>query len=142
MTLALDTNVLIDLIRGRNPVVRRNFEVAVLAGESLVTSIVVFHELQFGVAASRKPTKEAAAVSEVLRGIDVEPLNEQDALYAAGVRAELKRQGRPIGPYDGLIAGQALARGWTLVTSNVREFERVKGLAVRDWLEAPEGFRF
>lgn len=99
----------------------------------MVTSLIVFHELQFGVAASHDPAGEALNVEEVLVGVTIEPLNENDALVAASVRAVLKRSGRPIGSYDALIAGQALARGWTLVTSNVGEFSRVEGLQVEDW---------
>lgn len=136
MTLALDTNVFVDLIRERRPSVRLRYRAALLAGEALVTSLIVYHELQFGVLLNRDPDVEAGIVTEALRGVVVEPLTENDAVVAAQVRASLKRLGRPIGPYDALIAGQALARGWTLVTSNVREFERVAGLDVRNWAEA------
>lgn len=133
MTLALDTNVFVDLIRGRRPIVRQRQDKVVLAGESLVTSLIVLHELQFGIAISQDPAGEALNVAEVLGGVAVEPLNEEDIKVAARLRAALRRQGDPIGPYDALIAGQALARGWTLVTSNVREFERVEGLEIQDW---------
>ncbi len=59
--------------------------------------------------------------------------SEQDAQAAGEIRAELERKGTRIGEYDTLIAGQAYARGLTLVTANTREFRRVKGLAVEDW---------
>lgn len=133
MTLALDTNVFVDLIQDRQPSVRRQYRAALLAGEMLVTSLIVYHELQFGVAVSRDPDREEAVVIEALRGVTIEPLTENDAIVTARVRATLKRLGRPIGPYDVLIAGQALARGWTLVTSNVGEFSRVEGLDIQDW---------
>lgn len=133
MILALDTNVFIDLIRGRQPLVRRRHDEAVLADAPLVASLVVYHELQFGIAASRDPAAAALKMHEVLRDIIVEPLTENDVMVAARVRAALKRRGQPIGPYDLLIAGQALARGWTLVTSNVSEFERIDGLNVENW---------
>jgi tRNA(fMet)-specific endonuclease VapC len=58
---------------------------------------------------------------------------EEDAVIAGDLRAELERAGTPIGPYDLLIAAQALRSGSTLVTANVREFRRVPGLAVEDW---------
>lgn len=54
-------------------------------------------------------------------------------IHAAEIRARLRRLGRPIGGYDALIAGQARAREWTLVTSNVREFERIEGLKLENW---------
>ena len=67
----------------------------------------------------------------------LEPYDEQDMRVTARLRAELRGQGLSIGAYDLLIAGQALARGWTVVTGNVREFRRVPGLDVIDWA-APE----
>ena len=136
MTLALDTNVFIDLIRGKRPNVRQRYKGAVLDGDVMVTSLIVFHELRFGAIASRNQAAEEKVVKTVLQGIAVEPLTEDDVAVAAAIRARLKVTGDPIGPYDVLIAGQAMARGWTLVTSNVREFERVGGLDVQDWNEA------
>lgn len=133
MIRTLDTNVFIDLIRRRHAEVRRRYDEAVLAEMPLVTSLVVYHELQFGIASSRDPVAAAWKTHLALQDIIVEPLTEDDVIVAARVRAALKRQGRPIGPYDILIAGQALARGWTLVTSNVREFERVEGLRLENW---------
>jgi tRNA(fMet)-specific endonuclease VapC len=59
--------------------------------------------------------------------------DRDDALEAGRVRALLASQGRPIGPYDTLIAGQALRHGLVLVTANTREFERVPGLVCEDW---------
>lgn len=133
MTLALDTNVFVDLTQGRRPRVQERFIEAALALEPLVTSVIVHHELQFGVFASRDPMIAAQNLADLMRDIVIEPLSEEDVTVAARVRATLKRLGTPVGPYDALIAGQALARGWTLVTSNVREFERVEGLNVEDW---------
>jgi tRNA(fMet)-specific endonuclease VapC len=66
-------------------------------------------------------------------GIEVLPFTESDAASAAAIRSTLEKQKQPIGPYDTLIAGQALARGLTLVTANVREFARVEGLKWEDW---------
>ena len=61
------------------------------------------------------------------------PFDDVDARVAAEIRAVLRRAGTPIGPYDNLIAGQALARDLTLVTRNIREFERVQGLRLENW---------
>lgn len=133
VTLSLDTNVFIDLMRWRRPRVRERHKAAILNGETLVASLIVFHELHFGVAASSETSAEERAVGLVLRGISIEAFTEQDMVIAAELRARLKRLGLPIGPYDTLIAGQALARGWTLVTSNLREFERIPGLEIQDW---------
>lgn len=133
MTLALDTNVFVDLIRGRKAIIRKRWDTAILASEALVTSLIVYHELRFGVALSLDPPGGALNVAEVLDGVVVEPLNEDDVTAAALIRAKLRPHGNPIGPYDALIAGQALARGWTLVTSNVREFQRIDDLEIQDW---------
>ena len=71
-----------------------------------------------------------------LASVEVERLNQRDAATAALVRARLRRRGETIGPlHDGLIAGQALARDWTLVTANRREFDRIEGLNVIDWTQ-------
>jgi tRNA(fMet)-specific endonuclease VapC len=68
-----------------------------------------------------------------MTAVDIAEFDEADAVAAASAKAALAAQGRMIGPYDLMIAGQALARGWTLVTSNAREFARVDGLTVEDW---------
>jgi tRNA(fMet)-specific endonuclease VapC len=64
------------------------------------------------------------------------PFTVEDARAAGALRAALRRRGRPIGPYDVLLAGSALARGLVLVTGNAREFGRVTGLLVDDWRAA------
>ena len=64
------------------------------------------------------------------------PFDEEDARIAGSVRAALETSGKPIGAYDVLIAGQALKRQLTLVTANVSEFSRVKGLVWQDWAKA------
>lgn len=138
MTLALDTNVVIELVRGRREMVRERLHAALIADEQLVASIVVWHELRLGCELSRDPAAELARVERVLSRIRIEPLDEADFLAAASVRAALLRQGRPIGPLDGLIAGQALRRGWTVVTANVREFDRIGGLKVIDWTQGAD----
>ncbi len=61
------------------------------------------------------------------------PLDDEDARVAGSIRAAMETKGKPIGAYDTLIAGQALARQLILVTANVSEFARVKGLTWQDW---------
>lgn len=133
MTLALDTNVIIDLIRGRRPGVRARYDAAILGGRPLVTSLIAYYELQFGAFASRDRERQWTATKAVLEEILVEPLDQSDVITAASIRDELRRTGTPIGPYDLLIAGQALNRGWTLATSNIKEFCRVGALELEDW---------
>lgn len=132
VTLALDTNVIVDIVRARSAAVRKRFDAAVLGDQRLVASLVVLHELEFGCLRHPKPDAERVRVRFALNDIDLEPFDETDAIVAAKVRADLARIGRPIGAYDLLIASQALARDWTLITANTREFSRIEGLKVID----------
>jgi len=91
-----------------------------------------------GCALHHDPAGETARVLGVLSGVVIEPLDEPDIVAAAYLRAALQRRGRLIGPLDGLIAGQALAREWTVVTANRREFDRIPGLNVVDWTLAAD----
>jgi tRNA(fMet)-specific endonuclease VapC len=79
----------------------------------------------------------SALVEEI--GLAVVELMREDAREAGRIRAELAADGTPIGPFDVLIAGQALARGLTLVTHNVDELARVDGLRFEDWSGTPHG---
>lgn len=133
MILSLDANVLIDLVNGRRPHVRQGFEKAVAAGDTLVTCSFAAHELIFGAVISARPARELAVAERLLERLSVAAYTLEDARSTAELRRRLKIAGRPIGPVDTLVAGQALGRGWTVVTANVREFERVDGLQVIDW---------
>ncbi len=136
VTLALDTNVIVDIVRARSSTIRKRFDAAVLGDQRLVTSLVVLHELEFGCRRHPRPDEERARVRFALNDIELEPFDEADMIMAAKVRADLARLGRPVGAYDLLIASQALARDWTLVTANTREFNRIEGLKVIDWTAA------
>jgi tRNA(fMet)-specific endonuclease VapC len=131
----LDANAAIALLNERSPNVRARFKQARASGAAFALSIVVYHELMYGAAASerRLANEEKIAVFVAGGGFLLLPFEEADAREAADIRAHLKRAGAPIGPYDVLIAAQARRLGATLVTSNTREFERVPGLLVVDW---------
>ncbi len=133
MTLALDTNVLIDLVRGKTPIVRGCFNAAMAAEQRMVASLIVLHELHVGCELNRDPVGELARVRAVLSNVEIEPFDEADMRSAARISAALRPRGLTIGPFDSLIAGQALARDWTVVTANTREFDRIDGLNVIDW---------
>lgn len=128
----LDSNAVIALMRDpRGPVARRVRE---HGGEDIQLSAIVWHELHFGAFRSQR----AGLNLQRLQRLDfpILPFDAEDARTAGAIRAELIRRGTPIGPYDMLIAGQAKARGLTLVTRNIREFARIPDLLVEDW-EAP-----
>jgi len=131
----LDTNAAIALLNDRPPAVRTRFDEARAAHTPLALSIVVYHELMYGAAASerRRENEQKIALFVAAGGLDIPPFEQADAKEAADIRAHLRRLGSPIGPYDVLIAGQARRAGATLVTTNGREFERVPGLTVADW---------
>lgn len=131
---ALDTNACIALINGSSLPVRRRFKQALADGSVVCVSSVALHELWYGVAKSERRDYNTERVQAFLSGpVQVLPFDETDGRAAGEVRALLERERRPIGAYDSLLAGQAVRRGLTLVTANIREFERVDGLMWEDW---------
>lgn len=130
----LDTNALSELIRNPGgPMAQR---LSAEAPDTACTSIVVACELRFG--AQRKGSAALAQrVEQLLAAMPVLPFDEPDDEHYADIRVALERAGTPIGSNDLLIAAHARSRGLTLVTHNLREFERVPGLKVVDWLAAP-----
>ena len=127
----LDTNILSDLVR--NPAGRVAARIAEVGERSVCTSIIVAAELRFG-AAMKGSDRLSAQLEHILSAITVEPLEAPaDAIYGQ-VRAALDAAGTPIGANDLLIAAHALATGRTVVTDNEREFSRVEGLTMENWL--------
>ena len=134
MTYLLDTNACIALINGEPALVRVRFQKAAQAGSEMWVSSVVAFELWYGVAKSARPDINAARVETFFAGpVRLLAFDDEDAKAAGMVRAAIEAAGRPIGAYDLLIAGQALRHRMTLITANVREFRRVKGLVLEDW---------
>jgi tRNA(fMet)-specific endonuclease VapC len=133
----LDTNVAIVLLNNRSQSVRGRFEAARTTGTPLCLSTIVYHELMYGAAHSerRRANEDKIALFIASAGLNLLPYEEADAQESADIRAHLRRQATPIGPYDVLIAGQARRAGAPLVTANSREFKRVPGLVVMDWAE-------
>ncbi len=134
MNYLLDTNACIALINGRPQNIRRRFEEASEKGAHIATSTVVTFELWYGVAKSERPEANRDRLATFLAGpIEIVDFDDEDAGTAGRIRADLEAAGTPIGAYDLLIAGQALARGATLVTANTAEFRRLAGLGWEDW---------
>jgi tRNA(fMet)-specific endonuclease VapC len=130
----LDTNACVALINRSSPASRSRFQHAVRVGELIYVSAVVAFELWYGIAKSERQILNTEKLEAFLAGpIRLLPLELEDARAAGSIRATLQAAGTPIGAYDLLIAGQALARQLTLVTANVSEFSRVKGLKWQDW---------
>jgi len=130
----LDTNACIALINDDPATVRSRLQKATAGGAQVLVSSVAVFELWYGVAKSRRQDFNRKRLETFLAGpILVPPFEDADARVAASVRAVLEAAGKPIGAYDVLMAGQALRHQLTLVTANVSEFSRVKGLAWQDW---------
>ncbi|WP_269845133.1 PIN domain-containing protein [Deinococcus arcticus] len=128
----MDTDTISLAVRGEGAV-RRHLAATPLT--ELAVSSVTLMELEFGL--SLKPARRAAveaALSLWLPQVTVLDYGPQDALITAHIRVALRQQGQPTQPYDLLNAGMALARGLMLVTHNTREYERVDGLRLADWM--------
>ena len=131
MQYLLDTNVVSELVRRPNGEVATR--VASLAPSDFGISIVVAAELRYG-AERRGSRRLSRQLEAVLAAIEVLPIETPVDRHYGAIRNELESAGNPISHNDLLIAAHARALGATLVTNNVREFRRVPGLAVENWL--------
>jgi tRNA(fMet)-specific endonuclease VapC len=127
----LDANAVIDLLNDTTSNAAQR--VRRQDPNDVAVSAMVVHELFYGAFNSRR-TEQNVALIDALRFAVLE-FDKDDARQAGAIRAILASRGIPIGPYDVLIAGQAVARRLVLVTHNTQEFERVPGLRFEDWRE-------
>ena len=127
----LDTNICSDILRHHPRSVVEHFHAQ--AGEPFFLSALVVAELRFG-AVKRGSDRLISEVEDFVSGFSCQAWPLEASLHYARLRAELERQGRPIGNMDLLIAAHALAANAVLVTHNCREFERVPGLRVENWI--------
>jgi tRNA(fMet)-specific endonuclease VapC len=129
MRYLLDTNAIIALLNDPHsrPARRARQE----RPADIALPAVVVHELFYGAFKSRRSARNLAIVDAVQ--FAVLEFDKEDARASGEIRAWLAQQGAPIGPYDVLIAGQALARSLILVSHNLGEFSRVPGLRIEDW---------
>lgn len=132
--IALDTDTAIAAINDQRGVARQRLTAALAAGTVVGLSSIVLFELWYGIEKSERVEANKAALRTFLT-LDLTewPFDADDAAEAGDIRADLEKIGRPIGPYDVLIAAQARRRSATLVTNNLREFLRVKGLRAVSW---------
>ena len=127
---ALDTNSLIYFFKGVGRVAERLLSTP---PSEIALPTVVLYDLEVGIAKSRAAKKRRDQLDEMLSIVRLLPFDRAPADASARIRANLEALGTPIGPIDTLIAGTALAVGATLVTHNVKEFERVSGLRIIEW---------
>ena len=128
----LDTNILSDLMRNPQGVIQQALS-SRHTDDDVFTSIIVAAEIRFG-AAKRGSTRLAHQAETVLSGMDVRAFSIPAENAYADIRCALEGAGAPIGGFDMLIAAHALALDAILVTDNTREFERVPGLKIENWL--------
>lgn len=131
----LDTNICIFTIKSRPQEVREAFK---RHHGQMCISTVTLMELIYGAEKSANPGRTLADVEGFAARLEVLDYDAEAAAHTGLLRAELARLGRPIGPYDQMIAGHARANGLIVVTNNRREFERVPGLRIEDWV-SPAG---
>lgn len=132
MKAILDTNICIYMIKNRPPEVREHFE-RFAPGDIAISSITVA-ELQYGVEKSAAREKNARALEAFLLPLEILPFDLDSAIAYGHIRAELERQGKPIGGMDMLIAAQAIAHDCTLITHNLKEFQRIPELQCETWV--------
>ncbi len=133
MHYLLDTNICIYLIKKRPPEVLERFRQH-LPQDVAISTITLF-ELQYGAEKSQYPQRFKDALAKFLLPLNLINIDRSSAIEAAIIRAQLDKKGMPIGPYDLLIAGLARSQDMTLVTNNIKEFERVVSLHLENWVE-------
>ena len=126
----LDTNTLIYFFKGMGDVSTRLLQTP---PRNIGIPTIVLFELEVGVAKSSSPNKRRLQLGNLTATVNILSLGHEEVKCAAAIRADLESRGSPIGPYDVLIAGTALANKGVLVTHNTSEFVRIKGLQLEDW---------
>lgn len=128
----LDTNICIYIAKGQPTGVRERF--AQHAVQDLAMSTITVGELRFGAEKSQARERAMTTIDQLLQLIQPSALPLGAAEHYGHIRSVLQKHGQPIGNNDLWLAAHALAEGWTLVTNNTREFDRVPGLHVENWV--------
>jgi tRNA(fMet)-specific endonuclease VapC len=136
--LSIDTSIWIDLHRRRDAGVVARFSETTLSQTPMTVSALVLHELETGLVAAGSSERRRMQLAALLAQCSAVDFSVEDSRTSGALRARLREAGTPIGEIDTLIAGQALARGWALVTRNIRHFGRVAELPLIDWSVGPD----
>ena len=131
MKYLLDTNICIRYINGRAPHIREHMRL--IADTDIAVSTITLGEMFTGSYKSRHPQQSRARQDAFFIRFTILPFDQTSADVFGNLRSHLELTGTPIGPYDMQIAAVALAHGLILVTHNLKEFNRVPGLAIEDW---------
>jgi tRNA(fMet)-specific endonuclease VapC len=127
----LDTNICIYLLKGMFPALQVRLESR--SPSTVAIPAIVKAELYFGANKSQNKEKTLKVLNAFLAPLPIIPFGDEESIFYGRIRADMESEGQSIGPNDLLIASTALARGAVLVTHNVKEFQRVKGLVWEDW---------
>lgn len=128
----LDTNICIYIAKHNPPKVKQRF--LELTASDLAMSIITYGELCLGAEKSQGPAQARQIIGRLAEVIQIEALTPEVGIHYGEIRAQLQKDGTMIGNNDLWIAAHARANGWTLVSNNLREFERVKGLSLDNWV--------
>jgi tRNA(fMet)-specific endonuclease VapC len=132
MKYMLDTNICIYLIRKKPVQVLHRLQ-KISVSEVGISSITLC-EMEYGVQKSAHQAQNRMALAEFLVSLEIVPFHDDAAIKYGEIRALLEKQGNIIGAFDMLIAAQALALDVILVTNNTREFKRIQGLKIENWV--------
>jgi len=129
----LDTNICIYIIKKKPVDVLKTLKTKLK--KNIYVSSITIAELEYGVAKSQFPEKNKIALIEFLSIFNILPFDDIDAVEFGMIKTDLEKKGKIIGPMDLLIAGQAKSKKLILVTNNIKEFERVEGLKIENWVK-------
>jgi tRNA(fMet)-specific endonuclease VapC len=132
MPWILDTNTCIYIIKQKPLSVFEKF--STISPGQIALSVITLAELEFGARKSAAVEKNLAALHQFSIPFDILPFDYNATIEYGIIRADLEKQGTPIGPLDTLIAAHAKSLNYTLVTNNVKEFSRVGGLKLENWV--------
>lgn len=132
----LDTNIVIYTIKNKPEIVREAFKTHY---GQIAISTVTLMELIYGAEKSSAPERNLADVEGMAARLDVLDYDDSAATHTGQIRAELAKAGKPIGPYDQMIAGHARSLGLIVVTNNEKEFKRVPGIRIQNWVKRKKG---
>jgi len=134
-TYMLDTNICSLIMREQPEAVLKRLEQAVLRNHRTVISAITYQEMRSGATGPKASPRHIALVDAFCARLDaILPWDRAAVDATTDIRVALRLAGTPIGPNDTAIAGHAVAAGAILVTNNTREFERVPGLVLEDWV--------
>jgi tRNA(fMet)-specific endonuclease VapC len=131
LTYMLDTNICIYVMKNYPQALRDKFNAL---AEQLCISSITLGELHYGAEKSARRADNLSAIDNFVARLDVLPFDAKAAVHYGQLRAELERAGTPCGPHDMQIGGHARSEGLIVVTNNLREFSRMPGVRVENWV--------